>query len=127
MLNFFDYVYYRICHLYYKTQESNPRIVGLIIIALMQSFNFISLFCIICILYQQKLNSTKAIILISGIIILILDGFRYNKLNYDVLKEKWKNENTSAQAIKGGIVLCYIILSTIICIGLAIYLGSQKW
>lgn len=127
MLNFFDYTYYRVCKAYYKTKDSNPRIAGLCIITLMHFFNILSVFCLFCISIQKKIYINKILALFVILILMILNGIRYNKLHYGILQEKWQNENADIQTKKGVMVLAYILLSTVAGIGLAIYLGSKKW
>jgi len=51
-------------------------------------------------------NINKYIGIIPYVAFLILDGLRYNKLNYNVLKRRWLNEDAKSYKRKGvGVVL----------------------
>lgn len=127
MFHFFDYAYYRICKAYYKTRDSNPKIAGLCIITLMHFFNILSLFCLFCISIHEKIYINKLLALLVILTLMILNGIHYNKFHYGILQDRWQEEDRETQVRKGGMVVAYIILSTVIGIGLAIYLGSKKW
>lgn len=76
---------------------------------------------------SKKINTGKLSWLILCTVLIILNGIRYNKLHYDILKEKWNHETASVNINKGVIVVSYILLSTLIWLGLIIYVGSKDW
>lgn len=123
---FFDYVYYRIC-MFYDKYEKAAETSGLLVLTLMYAFNIFSISSIFEIILRRKFNPGKLSIVVFLATLLVLNGMRYNKIDFASLKEKWKDENTFTRIRRGRGVLVYIIISTIICIGLAIYLGSKKW
>jgi hypothetical protein len=59
-------------------------------------------------------------------IVLILNAVHYNKLNYDILNERWGNENKKTKQRKGAAVFIYIILSVLLVIVLIIWRATTK-
>lgn len=126
MLRLFDYVYYTICVFYDKNRGSSPGVTALLIIAMLQFFNLFTLLFLIEIILSQKISINNLTIVTCGLLLLVWNGFRYNKFNYDILKEKWKNETTTQKKKKKNYVLFYLILSVVSVFALAIYVGSKK-
>lgn len=127
MIMFFDYVYYRVCKAYYHTRDSSPRIAGLCVISVVCFFNLLSLFCLYSIFIREDIYINKLWAIPAGLTIIILNGIRYNKLHYGILERKWKEDAKKTYFMKGVIAFLYIILSLVIGIGLAIYVGEQNW
>ena len=125
MLHFFDYVYYRSSKFYFDNKGTSSKISGLCVIVLMHVFNVGILFFLYCAISKTKPLIRVPIILFTLIFFFLLDGVRYNKLNYEILFDKWKNEPYPHK--KGALVIIYIISSSIVFFGLAIYLGTKKW
>ena len=128
MFRFFDYVYFTVCRYYINQQRSSPAISALAIISFLHMLNlFTLLFLFIAILpHKPYLNKY----LVGGgtcLIILILNGIRYNKRNFEVLKQIWGNEEDNKRKRKQTLVTIYIVISVILCFGIAGYLGSKKW
>lgn len=126
-MDLFDYVYYKACDFYSNYGGSSPKFSGFVVVAMMQYFNLYAIYLLICILLHKKFNEGIITDLIIGILLLIFNGVRYNKKNYDLLKQKWKDEDVRIKLKRRRLVTAYVIISTIICIGLTIYLGSKKW
>jgi len=76
---------------------------------------------------EKKLEINKFWFLAIYVLMLILDGVRYNRLNYPILHEKWKDEIETKKAKNQLLVLLYIFLSVFSVIALAIFLGSRDW
>jgi glucan phosphoethanolaminetransferase (alkaline phosphatase superfamily) len=127
MLTFFDYLYYAVCDFYSKRGEKEPRFTALLISALMHSFNLLSILFFISLITQSKIGINKFYAVIMTLALIILNGIRYNKYNYDVMKEKWGNEEESKKKKKAFIIVLYVILSTVLFFWLAIYLGSKRF
>ncbi len=102
ILTFFDYVYYRVCTFYNNSGEKRSSITGLFIISLFYFFNLISVAGFAIIIFKIDLPAiNKSAFLIVNICIVILNGIRYNKLKYDVLNERWGNEDEITNEKKG--------------------------
>jgi hypothetical protein len=127
MLNFFDYLYYKACEYYSRSGEKDAAFSGLLIVAAVHSFNILSVIFIINLITHTKISVNKYYWIGVAILLLILNGIRYRKYNYTILRERWVNEEESVKKRKKTIVALYITLSTVLCFGLAIYLGSKKW
>lgn len=127
MLHFFDYVYYKSCRLYAKNDKDGAGLSGLVVIAVLQMFNLMTILLLISIILERKLLANKLFILGLYILLLLLNGIRYNKLNYPVLKETWDNEQESKKIKNQLLVLFYVSGSAILFIGLVIYVGSKHW
>src|SRR5205823_8122944 len=92
MLTFFDYLYYKVCEFYARNKEGEPGVTALLIIALMHGFNVLSLIFMINVATHTKIGSSKLSWIILIALLLLLNGIRYNKYNYSVLKAKWAAE-----------------------------------
>ena len=110
MLRFFDYVYYRSSKFYFDNKGTNSKISGLCIIVIMHLFNISILFFLYCIVSKTKPFISKSIIIFLLVFFFLLDGIRYNKLNYNILSDRWKDELHANK--RGTLVLLYIIGST---------------
>jgi len=77
-------------------------------------------------IYHLSFTFNKLITALFCFIIVILNAFRYNKLNYDVLKERWSNEDAKTYQRKGTGVFLYIIFSFIGIIALVIWRANTK-
>ncbi len=124
MFSFFDYFYYRACKFYEEHRGTGPRFSGLFAIATMQMFNILSLIYLFCFIKKIRYVSYWPILLIT-LIVLLLDGFRYNKVNYDVLKAKWKNENQSKLKKLDIAVLLYFIFTLLILMTIVVFLSPH--
>ena len=126
MLHFFDYVYYKSCKLYTKRNPDGAGLSGLAIIAGLQTFNLMTILFLITIILERKIIVIKLLFIGLYILLLILNGIRYNKFTYAILKEKWDNEEENKK-IKGQLlVLLYISGTAIMFLGLAIYIGGSE-
>lgn len=56
----------------------------------------------------------------------ILNGIRYNRLNYDVLKQRWADEDAKSYQRKGVGVVLYILLSVVVVIILIIVKANNR-
>lgn len=127
-MNFFDYAYYRICRAYSRTRDSNPEGAAVCVIAGMQGFNLISVFMFFAAIERDKSILNLLIVIIIIVFFLVFNYIRYiyrENNNYEVMREKWDSEVNINK--KGIIVVFYVIISIVLFIGLAIYLGSKKW
>src|SRR5438477_11071198 len=100
MWTFFDYAYYRICKFYYENRDSGARFGGLAVLSVIQFLNIFIVFWVICFLLRFTIHNNKLIVILGYFVIVVLNGFRYNKLNYDVLDAKWKDEDVRTQKKK---------------------------
>ena len=126
VLHFFDYLYYKSCNLYAKRNPEGAGISGLCVVALFQMFNLSAVFFLFNIILDKNIPVSKLLILAGCILLLILNGIRYNKVTYAVLKEKWDYEEENKKIKKQLLLLLYIVGSVILCLGLAIYHGSKS-
>jgi hypothetical protein len=128
MLTFFDYIYYKVCKAYASVKDSGPEFTAACVVALMQYLNFFSCFELIELIKHDKTILNKFIVIIGMAFFLVFNYIRYvysEKNNYDVLKTRFEDELNSYR--KGVLVTIYIIVSTVLAVGLAIYIGSKKW
>ena len=127
MFRFFDYVYYRTCIFYNKSGEKKSyRISGLVLLSVLQVLNLLFLFQLTFTFLNYWPSVNKYIAVILYVVFLILDGIRYNKLNYDVLRKRWANEDAETYQRKGVWVVLYILLSVLLVIVLIIVKGNNR-
>jgi hypothetical protein len=125
LLRSFDYVYYRICRWYMNQNDSSPGITALIIISLLQFVNAFSLFILLCLALKIHPTLSRVVPVISTITLLVLNGFRYNSLNYEVLSNRWVNEDTLQGKRNGNKVRLYVLLSFLLVATLI--LSTMPW
>jgi hypothetical protein len=125
-MRFFNYLYCKTCAFYFKYNDSSPKIAALLVVVGMQVFNAFSLFFLLCVIMQRRIAPNKLLTVFIFLIFLVANGFWFNKYHYEVLKERWQNEKESSKNIRQFLVVSYIVLSTVLFFGLAIYLGSKK-
>ena len=128
MIKFFDYLYYRTCEFYNKREGgSDFKFMAVLVTSTIQGFNLLSILFIIGLIAHEKIEINKFYYVILGVILIIINVIRYNKYDYDILKGRWGNEEERIKHKKKNLLIAYIIISTVLCLGLAINLGSKKW
>jgi hypothetical protein len=126
MLRFFDYMQYRVCEFYLKHRGTSPEGTAIIIVALMQFLNIFSIYNLLSIITQKKLSVGKGTVLAVIVLLLFLNGWRYYKFDYGMLKKKWAEPGEQDKTRRGYWIILYIIVSIALCIGLTVYVGSNK-
>ena len=131
MLRFYDYLFYKAYQFYYKKEGnlSTSRTGGLLIVSAVEAFNLFSISFIICIIINKKIHVNKFYAVIPVLILIIINGIRYNKheYDYDELQKRWGIEEEKIINKKTGLIIAYIIFSVILFFGLSIYLGTKNW
>jgi hypothetical protein len=117
---------YRVCEFYLKHRGTSPEGTAIIIVTLMQFLNIFSIYDILSIITQKKLSVGKGTILAVIVLLLFLNGRRYYKFDYGMLKKKWAEPGGQEKTKRGYLVILYIIISITLCIGLTVYVGSKK-
>jgi hypothetical protein len=125
MLTFFDYVYYRVCVFYDKNKQNSPGVIALFILSTVQIVNLLTVLFLADILFGIRMVPNKIALIIICALFLFINGIRYNKFNYQVLKEKWHQE-TPASNNRGRFVFLYIVLSFLTVFILAICFGGNS-
>lgn len=116
MLSLFDNIYYRFCRFYVSHEKNGGRISALVLLSLTQ---FIILDAIPTTLGMITTKQVVPFCLICYPLILILNGFRYNKLNYDILHKKWSAKSKKANdrsILATRLYLIFLILLILILI-----------
>lgn len=126
ILRFFDYLFYCACRFYDKGKDQSTAMTGgLAILVLMQVFNLFSVFCILQIIIHKKYVVNKVVIVVGIFLLIILNGIRYNRLDYAFFKEKW--HHSYGMKKRQNLLILYMVFSTILFFGLAIYLGTTNY
>jgi hypothetical protein len=123
MFYFFDNVFYHVSKAYKRTISTNPEIMGICILSLMQFFNIFTLLTLYSYSSTHKMNIGKPIILVLICGLIIFNYFRYiykDNHSYIIISQEIKHLN-------GYTVLTYILVSLCSAIGLAIFLGGRHW
>lgn len=108
---FFDYVFYKCCQLYEKNGQNGPELFGLNVLSLLQFFNLISIIGFFFQLFNFHPEINRGWYFVPIIGIPILNGRRYNKINYTDLKEKWNNIDKVTKRKKNMYLRLYIFLT----------------
>lgn len=123
---FFDYIFYRVGAVYKTTQDRSPEFAAVCVVSLIEILNAIFLIGIYEQIFHFYFTPNKLTTILGLITVLTLNAFRYNKLDYDSLNEKWGKENIEIKKRKGTAVFVYIFLSVITVIGLIIWRANIK-
>src|SRR5437773_2188345 len=118
MLKLFDYMFYRFCKFYYESGSSSPMFGGLFLLSLMQLLNVFSFVVLVSLMLNFNVINNKLLFAAYYLALVILNGFRYNKFNYEILNERWKNEDKNTQKKKKTAILIYFIVSVLLVLGL---------
>lgn len=111
---FFDYIYYRLAKLYFKTDDKNS-IAPIALITLTQIFICIDLFSLFFSGILSKafnkptLGLSKFLYVIMAFILLIYNYRRY-KDKFNSFNERWNEESKRLKIIKGIMILMFITL-----------------
>ena len=91
MLQFFDYVFYRACEFYKKKGEGPGfSFSGLLVISTVQGFNLFSILFGTELFLDKKIEISKFYTIVCLLVLLVINGIHYNKIDYTILKEKWE-------------------------------------
>jgi hypothetical protein len=123
---FFDYIFYRVAKAYKSTKDSSAEFAAVCVVSLIEVLNLILMIGIYAQIDHLSFIVNKLITVLVCLIIVILNAFRYNKLNYDILKERWNNEDAETYQRKGTGVFFYILFSFIAIFTLAIWRANTK-
>jgi hypothetical protein len=124
----FDYLYYRICRAYSHSRSTSPEATSACIVALIQTFNIVSILMLIGIMRHDKKIISKTFAVGIFLMFLVFNYIRYvykTTNDFKVMSERYNNEIN--RTTKGTYVLLYIIVNFGLFLGLAIYGGSQKY
>src|SRR5260221_12513490 len=104
----FDYLYYRFCKFYYSNGDSGARISSLAVISLLQFFNIFTVFILVSLLFHKDFLTKKLYIVFICVALIIINGFRYNRLDYDLLNKKWSKEDDVKKKKKTILLAIYV-------------------
>jgi hypothetical protein len=88
----FDYLYYKACRFYADYDKDGAGLSGLAVVVLIQWFHIFTVYSIILLVFDQPAGASKPTAIILYVILLILNGIRYNKLNKAGPRERWDGE-----------------------------------
>ena len=120
------YLYYRIYSTYkYKWNNGVPGVYAICGISILQFFN---LSCLLFLAFfvadtHLSINRLYGAALVAGL--MIFNYYRFHVYsNFGMFEEKWKNETKRLKTMKGTLIIIYIVLSVLLFILLANYLGE---
>jgi hypothetical protein len=125
-MKFFDYLYYRIFHLYRnKWNEEEPKLYAVGLVSLMQEFNLGGLLFFLIFLFNVEIE--KIYVILFYIIIFVFNWLWYSRIRkFEHLASGWDDEITIKRMYKGILLVLYIIVSTILFFYIAVILGRLK-
>ena len=119
MIELIDYIYYRTYQWYRKKNDSNPDLMGRIVISLSLVLNLFFLIYLLCKLFHIDIDS-KLVWLKWGFCILFLLLIEILKLRYrkrisiETLSQKWATERSEERRRRGLLMITYVIGSIVI-------------
>ena len=125
-MEFFDYVYYKLCQFYDRSKKgSGAGLSGLASLSLLQLLNLISILALLFQLSHYYIYINKSWFVIPAFALIVLNGIRYNKLNYAVLRERWKNENEITKKKSKRYVFMYVTSTIMVAIAVIIWRSNN--
>jgi hypothetical protein len=109
---FFDYVFYRICN-FYQNYDKDPDLMAWGVLSLVQGFMLLNIFWMISFLYHFPVKTNAVIVLILLPLGLNLRKYVINSC-YAKLKDRWKDENSAKNRIRGWLVIIFIFIDCFI-------------
>jgi glucan phosphoethanolaminetransferase (alkaline phosphatase superfamily) len=122
MIAFFDYLFYKTCLFYSRKEKTDDRLTAVFIVSFMQYFNFFTFILILLIILHHRFTYLMSVSVLC--VLVILNGFRYNKLSFEMLDARWAGESEERKKKKSSYLLLYIVVSTIVFLTLIIYKGE---
>jgi hypothetical protein len=128
-MTFFDCVYMKVAKYYTKAEKKDDidGWTGLLVLALMQSFNIFSLFLIFCIGLQLKLPLPSWSLLLLSVALLFANGTRYYRIDFSFFQVQWEEMAEKRKSMLNSLVPIYIVGSIVVCLILVIYVGEKKY
>jgi hypothetical protein len=127
-MTFFDCVYLKVSKFYSSAEkEELSGYSGLFVLGTLQMFNVSTFFLIICLIVQEKPSLPSWSFLLVGVISVFANGFRYYKIAFSTLQEKWDGFAERKRKMINRIMTIYIVGSTLIWLFLIIYVGGKKF
>jgi hypothetical protein len=128
-MKFFDYIFYRSYNFFYKMPRNRytADVQALCVVSTMQFFNFLFLDLFISYLRKEALIPLSKYLFVGTIAVLLFINFlRYwgRGTNINEMTKRWKNENQNQKLIRGLFVIMYTLLSIILAVGSAHYVGK---
>lgn len=127
-MKLFDYIFYRAHNLFLKIPRKSytADIQALCAVSTLQFFNLLFFELLFSYLKKEALFSLNKY-LIGGTIafLILLNYLRYwGNSNIKELGKKWKNESNDQKLIRGIFVIIYVLLSIVLAVGSAHYVGK---
>jgi hypothetical protein len=119
MMVLFDYVYYKASDFYSRSDPNGAGISGLAVLTTVQFLNLLSAYMASFTFFHTKPYLNKGYVLLFMAVLLVLNGIRYNKRNYPILKERWAGESESRKGRNNLLVISYIMISLFVPVSLA--------
>ena len=124
----FDYIFYRFHNLFLKIPRKSytADIQALCTVSTLQFFIFlIFMFLFSYIRKDDLFPSNKYVFGGILVLLLVLNYMRYLRYSRIIeLSEKWKNESKEQKLIRGIFIMIYVLLSIVLTVGLAHYVGK---
>lgn len=124
----FDYLYYRTYDIYQKKWKENmPWLYAWCLVTLLQGLNIMLIGITAFTLLQIKLpKDGKTLIILLCAAIFAFNYFRYTRLYYSKLKNRWEDEPPEKRKYKGWLIILYIVFSFPVTIWLFTVLGKMN-
>ena len=113
-----DYIFYLTAKAYYRWDKKDAVTAVFVIAIFLCSLIILPAILFTRIYFGKSFlieneSTAKSISIIIALIILIISFFRYRK-RFDILNEKYKNENIRSKKIRGVLVICILLLPWLI-------------
>ena len=128
MFQFFDFIYYKISCWYMRAEDKSAEATASALVSMFQAFNLLTLGMILSLFWKIDFSLNKLFVLVLAILLMVFNYFRYEYRdnNFRKIGEKWNTLTITKMNSWTGCIIAYLVLSTILFIGLAIYLGSTR-
>ncbi len=110
----FDYIYYRVYHLYLiKWKDDDPKLYSVTLVSLLQGMNLVSIMFFLLFILGERIEINKLYSTGFFIILILLNFYRYRDKakGYRFFEDKWQEQNKNNQILLGYSIFIYLIVS----------------
>ena len=126
-MKIFDFLYYVIYNFYRKNGEKEPWIAARIVVGLCPLFNLISVLFIVDYLFDYRIFSSKYQSFLFSIPMVLFSYYRYSRItSYEKIANSISMFSFRKRKILETVGYVYMIISFLLFIGLAFYIGRTS-
>ena len=110
----FDYTYYKLCLHFIKQKDEGYSLAAVFALSFFHFLNITVVLVIFSVfLFGYTPSNSAPIAIVLGVIVVVLNGIRYNKLHFKILDERFNSETITRNAQRENAMIWYILITVI--------------